>query len=43
MTIIEFIDKGMEMATILLKRGDHEGYSKIMKILADAIYEKNVA
>lgn len=37
MTIKEFINKAMDMATILLNKGDHEGYKKIMAIIADEI------
>lgn len=37
MTIKEFINKAMDMAQILLNRGDHEGYQKIMTIIADEI------
>ena len=37
MTIKEFINKAMDMATILLNKGDHEGYQKIMAIIADEI------
>lgn len=37
MTIKEFINKAMDMATILLNKGDHEGYQKVMAIIADEI------
>ena len=39
MTIQEFINKAMDLATILLNRGDHDGYRRCMEIIADAIYE----
>ena len=35
MTIKDFINEAMDVATILLNRGDHEGYSKVMAIIAD--------
>lgn len=41
MTLKEFINKAMDMAELLLKRGDHEGYSKIMAIIADAAATAN--
>lgn len=37
MTIKDFINKAMDYATILLNRGDHEGYQKVMEIIADEI------
>ena len=37
MTLKDFINKAMDMAQILLNRGDHEGYQKIMTIIADEI------
>lgn len=37
MTLKEFINKAMDMATILLNKGNHEGYQKIMAIIADEI------
>lgn len=43
MTIKEFINKAMDIATVLLERGDHEGYRRCMEIIADAIYEYQVA
>ncbi len=42
MTIKEFINKAMDIATILLNNGDHEGYSKVMAIIADEIYKAQV-
>lgn len=39
MTIKEFINRAMEMAQVLLNRGDHEGYQRCMMIIADAIAE----
>ena len=41
MTLKDFINKAMDMAQILLRRGDHEGYSKIMAIIADEIATAN--
>ena len=43
MTIKEFINQAMDMATILLNRGDHEGYRRCMEIIADSIYEYQIA
>lgn len=37
MTIKDFINQAMDMAQILLNRGDHEGYQKVMAIIADEI------
>lgn len=37
MTLNDFINKAMDMAKVLLNKGDHEGYSKIMMIIADEI------
>ena len=37
MTIKEFINQAMDIAATLLKKGDHEGYQKIMAIIADEI------
>lgn len=37
MTLKDFINKAMDMAQILLNRGDHAGYSKIMAMIADEI------
>lgn len=42
MTIKEFINKAMDVAQVLLKRGDHEGYQKIMMMIADEIYKAQV-
>lgn len=39
MTIKEFINRAMDVAQVLLKKGDHEGYQRCMAIIADAIYE----
>ena len=41
MTLKDFINKAMDMAQILLNKGDHEGYSKIMAIIADEIAVAN--
>ena len=38
MTRTEFINKAMDIATIALKRGDHEAYRKCIEIIADEIY-----
>lgn len=42
MTIKEFINKAMDVAEILLKKGDHDGYQKIMMMIADEIYKAQV-
>ena len=42
MTLKEFINKAMDIATILKKRGDHEGYQKVMTMIADEIYKAQV-
>ena len=39
MTLKQFINEAMDMAQILLNRGDHEGYRRCMEIIADAIAE----
>ena len=39
MTIKEFINEAMTLATKALKAGDHEKYQKCIAIIADAIYE----
>ena len=38
MTLKDFINNTMDMATIFLNRGDHENYRKCVEIIADAIY-----
>lgn len=40
MTIQEFINEVMTMATIFLRRGDHENYRYCIELIADAIYEQ---
>ena len=42
MTIKEFVNKAMDIATILLNKGDHEGYQKVMTMIADEIYKAQV-
>ena len=37
MTLQQFINEIMDMAQVLLERGDHKGYQKAMAIIADAI------
>ena len=41
MTLKQFINEAMGMAQIFLKRGDHENYSKMMGIIADATATAN--
>lgn len=41
MTIKEFINKAMDIATVLLNKGDHEGYRKVMAMIADEIATAN--
>lgn len=43
MTIKEFINQAMEIAKTALNNGDHEAYRRCMEIIADAIYEYQVA
>lgn len=40
MTLKDFINQAMDIATVLLKKGDHEGYRRCMEIIADAIYQE---
>jgi len=42
MTIREFIDKAMDIAKALQNKGDHDGYQKIMMMIADEIYKAQV-
>lgn len=37
MTLQQFINEAMDVAQVLLKKGDHENYSKVMSIIADEI------
>lgn len=37
MTLKQFINQAMDIAQVLLKRGDHDGYQKIMAMIADEI------
>jgi len=39
MTLKDFINEAMDLAQILLNRGDHNGYRQCMEMIADAIYE----
>lgn len=43
MTIKDFINRAMDIAQIALRNGDHEAYRRCMEIIADAIYEYQVA
>ena len=43
MTLQQFINEAMDMATVLLNRGDHEGYSRVIAIIADAIADTQYA
>lgn len=43
MTLKQFINEAMDMAQVLLAKGDHIGYSKVMAVIADAIYEAQEA
>ena len=43
MTLKEFINKAMDLATEALKADNHEVYRRCMEIIADAIYEATVA
>ena len=43
MTIKDFIREATTIAQKLLEKGDHEGYQKAMAIIADAIYEAQLA
>lgn len=37
MTLTDFINQAMDIATILLRKGDHDGYQKIMAMIANEI------
>lgn len=39
MTLKDFINEAMDLAQILLNRGDHNGYRQCMELIADTIYE----
>ena len=43
MTLKEFINKAMDIATEALKEGNHEAYRKCIEVIADAIYETKIA
>lgn len=43
MTLKQFINEAMDIAQVLLNKGDHDGYSKVIAVIADAIYEAQVA
>lgn len=43
MTLKDFINESTAIAQKLLEKGDHEGYSKAMAIIAGAIYEAQTA
>lgn len=39
MTLKDKINEVMDLATIFLKRDDHENYRKCVELIADMIYE----
>ena len=43
MTLQQFINEAMDVAQVLLNKGDHENYSKVIGIIADAIAEQQYA
>lgn len=42
MTLVDFVNKVMDLATICLNKEDHDGYRMCMELIADTIYNECV-